>query len=615
MLIVFQSLNAITIFPAMLLGLVWDVYYLRSSAGLSGSALFKRCRGWIPVRCLPLESAESLEGVRYHDYGIESMVYHRVDQLLPPHMLQGLESEFPGITGLEGKVRLTLASYLVCFDIGAVALFMGAARKYRRVAFLHTRFASYIHRISNVPDGIRLHHVFFPADDVGGLLAAIGGKIAARWSGLFRAKATAQAPSTTTEAGRESVMDTAVAFHQSIGYGKMFRKLHYFSKDSRSRLHPSKVLNLVLDRQQPLAQDGTGDELAMRDLRRVSTRAILRASAGFFLSRAAAARSLDGLLGAIFLARMHYGYRSWQVALTAYPGLKNVIIDYDILFPKTLALALEAAGIRTIALQERGSTSFASIYCAIADTYLLCGGLFTSYGQRNPSIACRQAVDFGAWRTSLLVGAEVPAFTELSMQAFGPRSVWEYGSVIAVLGWFTTRQDAESSPFLNRRSNLDLHGRVRSLAMAFPESAVVLRLKLLDEADRQMVAESFAGVPNVFLCDEYSKMNASYALCKRADVIVSVQTSLADECLAAGKKVVVLDSTHNFKKICTDIYPQEFHFAFAADTDQILDLVSRCLHGDADLAARYETLRMQLAGKFDLRTPGIIPDTLEQYLQ
>jgi hypothetical protein len=394
----------------------------------------------------------------------------------------------------------------------------------------------------------------------------------------------------------------------------MFRKIHYFSSNSLSRLHPSKVLNLVLDRQQPLTDAGSGEDLVLRDFRRVSTRQNLLASAQFFLSKITDVRSINELLGAIFLARVHYGVRSWQVALLEYPGLKNVIIDYDILFPKTLALALEGRGIRTIALQERGSASFASIYCAIADTYLLCGGLFTEYGRRNRSIACRRAVDFGAWRTTFLVGAEVPAFEGLSMQTYGERSVLEFSSVIAVLGWFTAEQDSESSPYLNRSANLKLQDRVKSLALAFPDAAVVLRLKLLNELDRKMVLESFSGTKNIFLCDEYSKMNASYALCKRADVIVSVQTSLADECLAAGKKVVVLDSTHNFKNICTDIYPEEFHFAFATDSQHMLDLVARCLHGDSELAARYDRLKEQLTGEFDLRTPDIIPDTLEQFL-
>jgi hypothetical protein len=110
-------------------------------------------------------------------------------------------------------------------------------------------------------------------------------------------------------------------------------------------------------------------------------------------------------------------------------------------------------------------------------------------------------------------------------------------------------------------------------------------------------------------------MNASYSLCKKADVIVSVQTSLAEESLAVGKKVVLFNSTHNFKNICTDIYPQDFHFAIADDLDQIIALVIRCMQEDPELSAKYEELRGKLTGDFDLSVKNMIPDTLEKYLQ
>ena len=200
------------------------------------------------------------------------------------------------------------------------------------------------------------------------------------------------------------------------------------------------------------------------------------------------------------------------------------------------------------------------------------------------------------------------------MQKYGGVSVLNFTTIIAVLGWFTDELDSEPSPYVSISASLNLHERVRCLASAFPDVAVVLRLKLLNALDRQLALESFSGMQNIFLCDEYSKMNASYALCKRANTIVSVQTSLADECLAAGKKVVVLDSTHNLKGICTEIYPKEFHFAFASDTKHMLDLVSRCLDGDAELVRQYCKLKEQLAGEFDLSIPNIIPATLDQFL-
>lgn len=614
-MIVFQILNPISIIPALLLGMIFDVYYLHSSAGLHRSNFFQRHQKKLPIQPLPLANAKSLEGIRYCDYGIENIVYSRIDQLLPIKLIRQLGGEFDGIIKLDDKLKLTLASYLSYSDIGRVTLFLSTARQYRRIFFLHTSFQSYQHHSCNTPDFLSFHHFYFPADDLGRLCTKIISKII----GLVRRGITPQsmqsALSSRYSVQQNYLLETAVVFHQSVSYGKMFKKLHYFSTNKSSRLHRSNVLNFVLDRQKTITDTVTSDDdFMMHDLCRISRWQNVLKSSMFFLSKIVDIRSLDELLGVIFLARMHYGVSSWKVALLQYPNLKNVIIDYDILFPKSLSLALESKGIRTIAMQERGSASFASIYSVIADTYLLSGGLFTEHGKRNSSIVYRRAVDFGAWRTSFLLGAKVPAFEELSMHKNGKRNVLEYNSVIAVLGWFTAEQDAESSPFTNRLASIDLYNRIKLLASAFPDCAVVLRLKILTDLDRAMVLNSFSGLQNIFVCDEYVKENASYAVCKQADVIVSVQTSLADECLAAGKKVVILDSTHNFRNICTDIYPEDFHFAFARDSQHMLHLVKLCLNGDTILAASYDRLKAQLASKFDLSKPSIIPDTLAQFL-
>ena len=613
-MVVFQTLNLISVIPALFLGLIFDVYYIRSSARLSRSNIFQRHQKWLAIQCLPLADAKLLKGARYYDYGIESLVYARVNQLLPLKLIKGLGDEFNGITKLDEKLKLTLASYLSYLDIGAVTLFLNEARQYRRIYFMHTTFQSYAHHSCNTPDFVSFHHFFFPADDLAEIYTKVLLKIFAQVKrGITYLKPQGFSRKMDKNE-RHCLLETAVVFHQSVSYGKMFKKTHYFSTSIHSRLHRSRVLNLVLDRQKTTADNQTNEDFVMHDFRHMSNWRIVFGSFIFFLSRMLKVRSLDEVLGVIFLTRIYYGIGSWKVALLDYPNLKNVIIDYDILFSKPLALALEIQGIRTIAIQERGSASFASIYSVIADTYLLCGGVFTEYGQRNPSIAYRRAVDFGAWRTTFLLGAKIPAFESLSMQKNGKRNVLEFTSVIAVLGWFTAEQDEESSPFINRLANMDLHNNTKMLALAFPDSAVVLRLKIYTDLDKRMVLNSFCGLQNVFVCDEYSKDNASYALCKRADVIVSVQTSLADECLAAGKKVVILDSTHNFRNICADIYPEDFHFTFASDSKHMLDLVSRCLQGEGELMAQYDKLKKQLAGDFNLSAPDIIPNTLEKFL-
>ena len=98
-------------------------------------------------------------------------------------------------------------------------------------------------------------------------------------------------------------------------------------------------------------------------------------------------------------------------------------------------------------------------------------------------------------------------------------------------------------------------------------------------------------------------------------MIVSVQTNLADEYLSVGKKVVLIDSTHNIRRLCKDVYLQDLHFAIADDSKEINALVVRCLSGDTELLAQYQELCSKLSGDFDLTIPNAIPKALEIYLQ
>lgn len=612
MLIVFQSINFISFIPALLLGIFFDVYCLRVSTRLRESPIFRVNWGKLRIKYLPLEQAPYLDRVRDYDYGEESHIYAQVDSMLSDKVLQKLDYQFPSILNLDAKLRLALATFLEYMDVGAITLFLKQNTRYLKIFFVHASLLSFLHQSANVPAGVYFHHWLLPSDEIGKIFIKIMNKL----RNFFSTKHEGMVEYKTEQINNsQPEFDTAVIFHQSTYYGRMFRKTHYFSKNPISRLHPSKVLNLVLDRQKPLAEENFGSEIVIQDLKRVVRRRNVMASFRFFLSKICQVRSVDEVRGVIFLTRMHCGYSAWSDAMERYPGLKNVIVDYDILFPKTLALALESRGVRTIAIQERGSTSFASIYGTIVDTYLFCGGSFTAAGKLNKSIFCRHAVNFGPWRASLLASQPSLNYLQLNYVGFADRAISEFKRVIAVLGWFTPEGDTSAGPIVNKQSSLELYRHARALAEAFPDCAIVLRLKYLSCWDEQMMNEIFSGMPNIFLSSDYSKLNVSYELCKRADVVVSVQTSLADECLFAGKKVVILDGTHNFKRICTDIYPEDFHFAFVTSQERMIDMVSRCLNGEQKVARQYQTLQRKLTGNFDFSVTDVIPVALESFLK
>jgi hypothetical protein len=371
----------------------------------------------------------------------------------------------------------------------------------------------------------------------------------------------------------------------------------------------------VLDRTETLGGMNSEDDVPLIDIIRTHTWRDIFVALSFMCSRLRFIRSFSELSGTLILAQVFMGYLGWRRSLLDYQNLKNVIVDYDILFPKSLALALESCGIRTIAIQERGSSSFDAPYGIVVDTFLFAGGLFTQYGERNKSISVRQSVDFGQWRTSLFYLGGLPDYRDLSYVKIGEKDLTDFDYIICCLGLFTDLVNLSSSPILSPSASLNFYSKVRSLAQKFPNSAVIIRLKVFSEFDKNNILKFFAGSENVFLSDDYSKMNVSYSLCQTANVVVSLFTSLAEECLAVGKKTILIDDTHNFIEICKDIYPEDFYFAIAQGSDELVSLVSKCLDNDPALLLKYELLKKKLSGTFDMHSENIIPDTLEKYLQ
>jgi len=612
MLIVFQSINIFSIVPILIVGLFSKVYYLHLDDGLCKSNLFVRLFTFFNLRSLPLDDKKELQGMRCWNSGFEDIIHGQAERMLPISITRNLNKYFSNISELGSKLKVALVTSFYHTDVGYVALYVNSEPSAKSVYFIHTSLLSYLQRENGVKGADRFHHVLFPAADLERLWAK--GKSLILKILAIRKKTQ---PRNLNESDYviPSVQTTAIFFHCSVNYGQLFRKLHYFSSNPQSQLHSTRVACFVLSRNEPLQRIVLDDEPVLIDMIQTHTIKDIFASLYFLVSHLWNVKALNELSGLILLTKLFYSYSAWCRTLHKYPNLKNVIIDYDIVFPKALALALESCNIRTIALQERGNLSFGSVYGVIADTYLFSGSIFMEYGVKNKSIVCRLPVNFGQWRTSLFFSKELPDFYELNYLRFGKKEIRDFSTVICCLGWFTSRENPATETTLSPNSSLAFYFRVKSLALRFNNSAFVLRMKLLSDFDRCTIQDYFAGVANVFLCDENLKLNASYSLCKKADVIVAAKTSLAEECIAVGKKVVFLDSTHNFKRICTDTMPHDFHFAIADDLDQIVSLVSRCMQDDTELMGKYKELRGKLTGDFDLSVTNIIPDTLERYLQ
>ena len=119
---------------------------------------------------------------------------------------------------------------------------------------------------------------------------------------------------------------------------------------------------------------------------------------------------------------------------------------------------------------------------------------------------------------------------------------FDFEKKILFLGFFIDPID--NFPDTNQESFNDFMNYVIAVASKFTNSAVIIRMKSLELRDKDIILKRIKYFKNIFLSDDYNNPKVSYRLCKEADVIVSTTTSLAEESIAYGKKVIYINNLY-----------------------------------------------------------------------
>ena len=181
---------------------------------------------------------------------------------------------------------------------------------------------------------------------------------------------------------------------------------------------------------------------------------------------------------------------------------------------------------------------------------------------------------------------------------------------IVFLGYFLDSQ----SPATNLASNNQFLEYVTIVAKKFSDCSVFIRMKDLDETLFQHMLVKLSDTENVFISTQYDVDGLSYSLCMNADVIVSVQTSLAEEALAVGKNVILIDNLYTVNEMCTNTYPPDFNFLIANSSVDIVSLIERIFSLDQELLASYTSLKNSLSADYNFERQADIPRALESIL-
>ena len=140
-------------------------------------------------------------------------------------------------------------------------------------------------------------------------------------------------------------------------------------------------------------------------------------------------------------------------------------------------------------------------------------------------------------------------------------------------------------------------------------------MKHLNFGDLEYIVDKFKDLKNFFLCDDYSKFGISYLLCKKADLIISVPTSLAEESLAYGKYVLFIDDLFTVNPYSSYLYPQEFQFAIPRNNKILFSKANKILKKEKSIISKYHNLSQSMLGECDLSLDHEIPQALEKSLK
>ena len=337
--------------------------------------------------------------------------------------------------------------------------------------------------------------------------------------------------------------------HKSIFYADLYIKDNFYSKDMNSVFYLSNILHIELE-------NITISENQSKYYRDNDIASVILPKAGvkklykyliYILSEIGLKKTLfflrkDFTLFFVFLLE-GVKFLSTKELIKENYNAKLVLVGYDILFPTILSLAFESLKIRTIAIQERFLPTFMSHYSFLMDTYLCNSELVCKTIKKSNNMFVNNCIPCGQIRSDILKNHQKNITTKnkrFSIVAFDFHSNCDFnGNRLGV--------------YINWRTNASFYKDLCNLAEGFPEVDIIIRGKNSDWTKIPYfkdVLNKVNIIPNIWIDDDYSELNKQYKLASRSDLVIAKYTSIGDEIIAVGKRVIYYDyfpnSSHYF---------------------------------------------------------------------
>jgi len=348
----------------------------------------------------------------------------------------------------------------------------------------------------------------------------------------------------------------AFVIHKGNLYGTkgevLFEKLLYYSDDINSYLNKYNILHLDYENYPSPEQNLTW--VCLNKLKISNTKIFFKTLFAcvktFYLIR-----NWSTFLGWLLCMHKYKTYIKYCEVIKKFKNLKIAIIDYDILCPKTLILALEKNNIRTFATQERFiSAFFNSIGGVILDTYYVASQFIADHIKKSKYYDVKNIIPVGQYRSDYITSSKTKSIPEEISKAKE-----EGKKIIVAFGYHTLDHWFESyvDPIKNWTSHINFLEDMIKLSQQLNGIFLILRFKSLDHwvtnSNFKSILEKLNNCENIIISKNFTPLHA-YRLCAHADLVIAKHTSIADECLSKEIPVLFHEYTHNVQKIMSHTF-------------------------------------------------------------
>jgi hypothetical protein len=378
--------------------------------------------------------------------------------------------------------------------------------------------------------------------------------------------------------------------HQSIFFGDLFIKDHFYNMSQDSVFHPSKILHLEFNDiflTKEKAKYYSDNDIKTVLFPKASLKKYFK-NLIYLIKTIGVTQVLSLLKKNLILTFVLFSatlnFISTRQQINNYSKANLVLVGYENNFPLITSLGFESLKIKTVAIQERFILAFMANMNFILDTYLCHSEFVSDMVQLSKNKFAQNCIPCGQIRTDELVDLKVMSNNNIfTIVAFDFHSVQDI-------------HENRATPLFNWKANKSFYEDLLKLSNNIPNIRIIIRGKNLDWTKITFFDDTLEKInnnPNVIVDSDYSNF-AQYKISAHANLIIAKHTSIADELIAVGKQVIFHDFSPNTKPHAKPIFNYNNLNIYAHSYNELEIMVKEAVNHNK-LLSESNLLELQLA--------------------